>query len=164
MSGLSYEESYLGKLRKTVGREKLLINAARAVVFDEANQLLLIRRRDNGHWAMPSGAMELDESVYDCLVREVHEESGLQVHKATLFAINSNPSKTSIVTAYGDPYQLIVFVFRVDEWSGELITETDETIDARFLPLDELSDVPSYYLDTLEDLKAYESRGQLILK
>ena len=147
-----------------VGSEKLLVNAARAVIFDEYDQLLLIRRRDNRRWAMPAGAMELDESVYDCMLREVHEESGLRVLKGTLFAIWSDPQKTSIITSYGESYQLIVFIFRVDVWSGELVTETDETIDARFFPMAELPEVQPHYLETLEDLKAYESTGELILK
>jgi hypothetical protein len=33
-----------------------------AVVIDGAGRMLLIRRSDNGRWAMPSGALELGES------------------------------------------------------------------------------------------------------
>lgn len=165
MTQQSYEESYLGQLRKLVGKEKLLIIAARAIVRDDAGRILLIRRRDNGKWAMPAGAMELDESVYDCVVREVREETGLEVQSATLFAIWSDPKKTSIVTEFGDPYQVISFVFRVDEWRGELITETDETIDARFYPLGTLPETtPAHYLKTLAELSQFEEDGQLILK
>jgi ADP-ribose pyrophosphatase YjhB (NUDIX family) len=147
-----------------VGKEKLLIIAARAVVRDNHGHLLLIRRRDNGKWAMPAGAMELEESIYDCLVREVREESGLEVHAATLFAIWSDPEKTSIVTEYGDPYQVISFIFSVDEWSGDLVTETDETIDARFYPLDALPETPPHYLITLAELNQFEEDGKLILR
>jgi hypothetical protein len=43
-------------------------------------------------------------------------------------------------------------------------TETDETIDARFFPMDKLPEVQPHYLETLEDLKVYESTGELILK
>jgi ADP-ribose pyrophosphatase YjhB (NUDIX family) len=93
MEQKTYEESYLGKLRSLVGKEKVLISAARAVVFDDQERLLLIRRRDNNCWSMPSGAMELDESIYECLVREVEEESGLHVSAATLYAIWSDPKK-----------------------------------------------------------------------
>lgn len=164
MTQTSYEESYLGQLRKLIGKEKVIVVAARAVVRDAQGRLLLIRRRDNGRWALPAGAMELDESISDCVVREVWEESGLKVHAATLFAIWSHPEKTSIVTHYGDPYQVINFVFRVDEWSGQLVTETDETIDARFFPLDALPETSAHNLETLADLAQFEETGQLILK
>ncbi len=87
----SFEESYLGRLRKWIGKERVIITATRAVVFNEWGQLLLIRRRDNGRWVMPAGVMELEESGYDCLVRGVFEDSGLVVEAAILFAIWSVP-------------------------------------------------------------------------
>jgi ADP-ribose pyrophosphatase YjhB (NUDIX family) len=160
----SYEDSYLGQLRSLIGKEKIIINAARAVIFDRQGRLLLIRRRDNKRWAMPAGAMELGESIYECLVREVREESGLDVQAATLFAIWSDPIKTSIVTHYGDPYQVIVFVFRVDKWRGELVSQTDETVDAGFFTLDGLPAIAPHYQETLEDLKIFEIKGRFILK
>jgi ADP-ribose pyrophosphatase YjhB (NUDIX family) len=164
MSQKSYEESYLGQLRKLIGREKVIIIAARAMVRDDQGRVLFIRRRDNGKWAMPAGAMELDKSINDCLVREVYEESGLQTRAATLFAIWSDPKKSSIVTEYGDPYHLVVFVFRVDQWQGELLTETDETLDVRFYSLDQLPETAAHYHETLADLRQFESDGRLILK
>ena len=164
MTQNSYEESYLGQLRKRVGKEKLLIIATRAVIRDVEGQILFIRRRDNGVWAMPAGAMELEESVYDCVVREVREESGLEVHAATLFAIWSDPQWTSITTAYGEPYQVVSFIFRIDAWSGQLLTQTDETIDARFFPLEALPETPPHYHKTLAELRQYEEKGQLILR
>ena len=54
---------------------------------------------------------------------------------------------------------MLAFVFRVDSYSGLLIKETDETIDARFFPIEE---VPSGYHETLEDLENFA--GQVILK
>jgi hypothetical protein len=57
-----------------------------------------------------------------------------------------------------------VFVFKIDKWDGELITQTDETVDARFFPLDELPEIAQYYIETLEDLKIFKKSGQLILK
>jgi ADP-ribose pyrophosphatase YjhB (NUDIX family) len=163
MSQLSYEDSYLGKLRKLIGKEEIIIIAARGVLFDEDGRLLLIRRRDNGRWAMPAGAMELGDSVYDCLVREVYEESGLQVHAATLFAIWSDPNQMSIVTEYGDPYQIVNFIFRVDEWSGELVKETDETIDAGFFAVDDLPEIYHHHLQTLDELHEFEETGKIFL-
>ena len=163
MTDQSYEKSYLGKLRKLIGKEKVIINAARAVIFDNVGHLLLIRRRDNRRWAMPAGAMELEESIYDCVIREVLEETGLTVQKAELYSIWSDPVKTSIVTEYGDPYHLVVFVFHIADWSGKLIKLTNETIDAQFFPLDELPDIAQYYHKTILDLETYKLDGRLIL-
>ncbi len=156
----SYEESYLSQVRKLIDKQELIITAARAVIRDQEGRILFIRRRDNGLWAMPAGGQELGESILDCLKREVKEESGLDVIFATPMAIYS---QVSIVTASGDPYQLLLVQFLVDEWSGELVTETDETVDARFLDLDELPEnIPDSYHEVLKDLQEYD--GSLILK
>jgi ADP-ribose pyrophosphatase YjhB (NUDIX family) len=164
MSQNNYEDSYLGQLRKIIGREKVIATAVRAVVFDEDGRLLLIRRRDNQRWALPAGTMELDESIYDCLVREVWEETGLTVQEATLFAVWSDPARTSIVTHYGDPYHVVVFVFKVNKWVGEVVRQTDETVDAGFFSLDEMPEMASHYHETLEDLASFEKSARLILK
>lgn len=74
------------------------------------------------------------------------------------------PSRTSIITEYGDPYHLVVFVFRVDRWAGSLVTQTDETIDAGFFPLDNLPEIAPYYHETIHDLALFEAKGQIILK
>jgi ADP-ribose pyrophosphatase YjhB (NUDIX family) len=164
MPGQSYEESYLGQLRKLIGKERVIINTARAVIFDEYGSLLLIRRWDNDSWAMSAGAMELGESIWDCMVREVCEESGLKVKAAELFVIWSDPAQTSIVTEYGDPYQLVVFVFRVQSWSGQLVRETDETIDAGFFHVAALPEIAAHTRQTLEDLKTFNENEVLILR
>ncbi len=156
----SYKESYMGQIRELVGEREIIITAARAVIRDQEGRILFIRRRDNGLWAMPAGGQELGESILDCLKREVNEEAGLEVISATPMAIYS---QVPIVTAFGDPYQLFLVQFLVDEWSGELMTETDETVDARFFSLGELpEEMPGFYPEVLDDLQRYD--GNLIVK
>lgn len=160
---VDYHDSYLGQLRKHIGKMKVFAITARAIVLNSDNELLLVKRRDNHLWVMPAGSIELEESILDCVKREVWEEAGLTVEEATPIAINSEP-RFSFVTSYGDPYQMFSVVFLIDKWSGELITQTDETVDARFFPLDQLPDMPDHYHETLEDLKTYQATGRFILK
>ena len=110
---------------------------------------------------MPAGSIELDESVFDFLKREVKEETGLDVVSATPIAIYSEP-RFSFTNAFGGEHQMFSIVFRVDEWSGSLESATAETIDARFFPLDELPDFNDVYRETVKDLKSFA--GKLILK
>ena len=56
----------------------------------------------------------------------------------------------------------LVFAFRVNEWSGELIRETDETTDARFLNPSDHPDVYAQYREFLDDLSNYD--GDVVLK
>ena len=155
-----FEDSYLGQIRKLVGNRKIIVTGARAVVQDPEGRILFIRRRDNGKWAMPAGSQELDETIVECLVREVREETGLEVASATLMAMYSSVSSES---AYGNPHHLFIVQFLVEEWSGDLVTDTDETVDARFYAPDEIpQDIPEPYGEVLQDLRDYD--GTLIIR
>lgn len=158
-----YHQSYLGQLRKLIGKRKIFSIGARAIVQDDEGRILLVQRNDNSEWVMPAGSIELEESILDCVKREVFEETGLTVLSAHPIAIYSEP-RFSFVTTYGDPYQMMSIVFMVDRWTGELQRNTNETTDARFFPLDDLPEIPALYQETLADLQAYRANGQFILK
>lgn len=52
------------------------VSVAAAIFDDSGENVLLIKRRDNGHWEPPGGVLELDETIEDGLRREVREEAG----------------------------------------------------------------------------------------
>lgn len=58
-----------------------------AVVVREDGRVLAIRRADNGHWQIPGGILELDETIEAGLAREVREETGLGVNVVGLSGI-----------------------------------------------------------------------------
>ena len=113
----SFEQSYVGQLRKLVGNRRLLTPSARAIIRNADGATLFIRRRDNGQWAPPAGFMEMGETVYDAMCREINEETGLEVLAATLVSIYSGP-KLMRTNQYGSEHQHLVFQFRVDDWTG----------------------------------------------
>jgi 8-oxo-dGTP pyrophosphatase MutT (NUDIX family) len=69
-----WSESYTGKLRALVGHQKLIIPSIRAAIYDDDGRMLYIKRRDSEKWALPAGAIELNESIFECLQREVRQE------------------------------------------------------------------------------------------
>src|SRR5882757_5822046 len=74
-----------------------LVVAASAVVTDEQGRILLQRRRDNDLWALPGGGMEMTDSLPGTAVREVKEETGLDVRI------------TGLVGTYTDPRHVIAY-------------------------------------------------------
>jgi 8-oxo-dGTP diphosphatase len=60
------------------------------IVVDKAERVLVIRRRDNGHWEPPGGILELDESFEDGVRREVFEETGLHIQVDRLTGVYKN--------------------------------------------------------------------------
>jgi 8-oxo-dGTP diphosphatase len=61
-----------------------------AAIVDESGKLLAVRRRDNGHWEPPGGILELHETIQAGLVREVREETGLEVEPQALSGVYKN--------------------------------------------------------------------------
>jgi 8-oxo-dGTP diphosphatase len=61
-----------------------------AAIVNQTGQLLAVRRRDNGHWEPPGGVLELDESIQAGLIREVREETGLEVEPVALSGVYKN--------------------------------------------------------------------------
>lgn len=167
MTGLSWAESYLGQLRALAGDRTLLFVGARSLVRDDDGRFLLIKRSDNGHWALPAGAMELGESIAECAIREVREESGLTATEVTLFALFSGAEYTS-TNMFGDSYQVFSHAFRVDAWRGDLQRVTDETTDARFLTPDEFDTLDAPIArsvpETLAALAEFERTGKVVLR
>ncbi len=165
MAGIPWADSYLGQLRAMAGDHRVLMFVgARGVVRDDAGRVLLIRRADNGRWALPAGAMELGESITDCAVREVFEETGLRATGLTAFAAYTGPRYT-LTNTYDHTYQMFVMTFRIDAWEGELVRVTDETTDAAFFAPDALPGPASTILDeALDDLATFERTGRLVLK
>ena len=158
---VGWEESYVGRVRRLTGSRALLIPGARAFIRDDDGRTLFIRRRDNGHWAFPAGTMELGETVLEALAREVKEETGLAVVSATLIATYSGPRMAG-VDQWGNENHYLLFQFRVDEWSGALVRETDETVDAGFFSETELPEAYERYREAFDDLGSFS--GEVVLK
>ncbi|MDQ0899156.1 MULTISPECIES: NUDIX domain-containing protein [unclassified Paenibacillus] len=162
-----WHDSYLGKLRKVIGTQKIIVNSVRAILFDDEGRALFIKRRGDKKWGIPAGAMELDESVFDAMKREVKEETGLDVLKATLTAIYSTPTTQTFIDRWGNEHHIIEYLFQVDEWTGTLDKVTDESVDAKFYPLDNLPEASSelfanHHERVFKDYKKFD--GKLILE
>lgn len=153
---------YISRLRDRIGNMKIVVPGVRALLFDESDRLLLLKRGDFLNWALPAGVVDVGDSALDALKREVEEETGLNVRRAEAFGLYSDP-RYSVTYPNGDEVQTFTVAFLVREWSGELAVDGAEAIDARFFALDRLPE-PLYpiHVDTLADLREY--RGGFIVK
>ena len=73
---------FILELRKHIGHSLLWLSGASAVVFrnqGSEEELLLVKRRDTGEWALPSGIVEPGENPSETVRREVLEETGVQI-------------------------------------------------------------------------------------
>lgn len=109
------------------------VSVAGIVVNDEG-KVLVIRRRDNGHWEPPGGILEINETFEDGVRREVHEETGVWVTVERLTGVYKN-------MVHG----IVALVFRCTPESGQIAT-TDESREVRWMTPDEAIEVmvPAY--------------------
>ncbi len=74
-------------LRDTAFTQPTPFAVGDGAVIDDGGRILLIRRADNGLWAMPGGALESGETPAEGVVREILEESGVRAEATALVGV-----------------------------------------------------------------------------
>lgn len=82
-----------------------VVPSVNVVVANDAGEILLIQRTDNGNWAVPGGAMDLGESLSQAAVREVEEETGITCELTGLVGIYTDPRHVIEYTSDGEVRQ-----------------------------------------------------------
>jgi ADP-ribose pyrophosphatase YjhB (NUDIX family) len=120
-------------------RPNSIVIAVSAFVLDGDEQLLMIRRTDNGYYALPGGRHELGETMTQTVVRETEEETGIVVEVTSLVGIYSNPDH---VMAYddGEVRQEFSICFRARPVAGAPRT-SDESSEVVWVPRTELGGI-----------------------
>jgi 8-oxo-dGTP pyrophosphatase MutT (NUDIX family) len=132
-----------------------LVPSAVAVVFDEAGRVLLTRRADNGRWCLPSGEMEVGESVEEAAVRETREETGLFVVADKPVGVYSRPHP--YYAAKGKHVLAFVFLCRV---VGGTLGVTNETTEFGWFAPDALpTDIVPTHPQRIDDAVAVRAGG-----
>jgi ADP-ribose pyrophosphatase YjhB (NUDIX family) len=119
---------------------QLLAPGAGGAVFDEQGRILLVRRRDNGRWALPGGQIGLTESVSGAVVREIAEETGLRVEVTGLIGVYSDPQHVVSYTS-GEVRREFFLLCRCRLLGGALRLD-EESTDVRFFALEDALGLP----------------------
>jgi len=147
---------YVRTMRDLVGSRRIFAPGVRAILLNEAGDVLLQRRTDMPVWGLPSGSVELDESALDALEREVAEETSLRVLEAEPMALYCGPSQR-FTYPNGDEIQCFAVAFIVRRWEGQPRADGVEGSEVRFFPLSKLpEDLAPVHRQTLEDFGRYK--------
>lgn len=117
-----------------------IVVAVAAVIWNDAGEVLLIRRTKEpriGQWSLPGGRVERGETLRQAVLREIREETGLEIEILGLAGVAETINDAS-VGAGGYHYVLIDYGARAV--SGEAKAASDAA-DATWFPFARLADL-----------------------
>ena len=127
---------YIKSIRPKLGHQKIILNAAGAVIV-RGDKILLQHRSDNAGWGLPGGILELDETYEEAALREIREETGLTVCLNFLLGIYHN---YEMMWPNGDQAHTISAIFTAEILSGEPRVD-EESLELRFFAREELPEL-----------------------
>jgi len=128
---------YVRSLRAKVGTSLLEVPTVAVLAFDGTGRVLLVRHIEGNDWTTPGGMVEPCEVPSDAAVREMWEETGLHVRLTRLAGVFGGPL---CVTTYsnGDRIAWVATVFAADVIGGQLRPDGEETLEARYVGVEEM--------------------------
>ena len=103
----------------------------RAAIFKD-NKILLVHE-NNGTWSLPGGWCDVLETVKTNTIKEVKEETGLDVETIKIISIQDRNKHNKPIYAYG-----VCKIFVLCNVIGGEFVENIETTEIEYFPLDEL--------------------------
>ncbi|GHH99444.1 NUDIX domain-containing protein [Neobacillus kokaensis] len=124
------------------------------IILNGENQVLLQKRADVELWGIPSGHIEIEETVSEAAIREVKEETNLDIKIKKIIGVYSEPDSQVFAYPNGKVVHFITTCFLAEITGGELRCNSDESLEIQFfnpeeLPQDLLKMHPRWLKDAL---------------
>ncbi|HSE05355.1 MAG TPA: NUDIX domain-containing protein [Methylomirabilota bacterium] len=150
---------YMRDLRAKIGHDLLLQPGVVAIIVNPAGEVLLQRRSDDGEWGLPGGAMEPGEEPAETLVREVREETALEVVPERIVGVYGGPD-LRVRYPNGDEAAILSIAFACRPVAGEPRVNDDESLEVRYFAADALPAMPARHRMRIEDALRNDPRAR----
>ncbi len=137
---------FVVELRKRVGPAELWMPGVTAVIR-RVDELLLVRRSDNGEWAPVTGIVDPGEEPAACAVREASEETGVEIRVDRLV---STSVMRDVVHENGDRAAYLDLAFACTWLSGEARPCDDECTEVGWFRPDRLPPMKQILRDRID--------------
>jgi ADP-ribose pyrophosphatase YjhB (NUDIX family) len=122
---------FILRLRERIGHDLLWLPGVTAVVLRD-DEVLLVRRSDDGSWAPVTGIVDPGEHPARTAAREVLEETGVRCTVEELVWVNVTEPTMHV---NGDRAQYLDHTFRCRYVDGTAHPADDESLEARWFPV-----------------------------
>ena len=143
---------YIMNLREKVGHSPLIGVGATTLVFNNKNEILLNLRSDTNNWGIPGGSKELNETLEECAIRELKEETNINVNDLELITILSG-KEYYFKYPNDDELDCVIALYKVSNYDGELTINDGESKELQFFPLDNLPELESRAKAIIDKIK-----------
>lgn len=143
-------------VRRMIGTHPLWLPGVTAVVR-RGDELLLVRRADDGEWTPVTGIVDPAEEPAVAARREALEETGVEVRVDRLAGVMVVPE---VVYPNGDRASYLDLTFHCTWLSGEAHVADDESSDVRWWPLDALPTMRPEFHERIASALSGEERAR----
>ncbi|WBB76002.1 NUDIX domain-containing protein [Micromonospora sp. WMMD1128] len=118
--------SHLARLRTILGHELIQLPSVSVLVVDDHARLLLVRHAGSSDgWAVPGGAVDVGESPAQAAIREIREETGIQIGTPRLLDVLGG-ADYEVTYPNGDRVAYVTAVYRAGHTDGTPTPDHDE--------------------------------------
>ena len=149
---------FVVEIRKMIGHHEMWLPGITAVVC-RGEEVLLVRRSDNGEWTPITGIPDPGEEPAPAVAREALEETGVVVSVDRLASTSVHPG---IVHANGDRASYLDLTFACTYVSGEAHVADDESVDVQWFPVDALPEMAPPMLQRIADALSGEQAARFL--
>ncbi len=133
---------YISEIRSKVGHDPIIGVGTTVLIFNDKDELLLNLRSDTGDWGIPGGLKELNETIEECAVREIKEETNLEINDLKLLAVLSGPDYY-FKYPNDDELDCVIVLFKATNYKGDLKINDGESTKLEFFPLNNMPQLES---------------------
>jgi 8-oxo-dGTP diphosphatase len=128
---------------------------AAGAIIEKDNRILLVKRKFPprvGDWCFPAGFMEYEESPTECCIRELKEETGLDIGITRLFWNYAG---------HDDPRSHAILILYLAEIRGGILTAGDDAIEVEYFDIYSTPENIAFqaHREAIVDYRRYKETG-----
>ncbi|AND43205.1 MAG: NUDIX domain-containing protein [Bacillota bacterium] len=147
---------YCENMREMIGNSPLIIVRPSVAIMNNQGEILLNRYK-GGTWSVPGGILQLNESVEECIKRNVQDDLGLTINSLQLFGVYSGLDLYTKLEGGEDEYHIVAIGYLCTDYEGEVTPDANQAIEAEFFKLEQLPEETDPFIKN----KLVELKGKL---